>query len=75
MKPIPNSHTIVTNSLGQRSQTANVRLKEIDITTFTNFLSKIHARWPKLQCNTLTLTQKKGVSDVWTIDIEFKYFF
>ena len=64
-----------TNSNGQRSQTANVKLKEIDITTFTEFMSKIQARWPKLQCNTLKLTQKKGIADVWTIDIEFKYFF
>jgi len=64
-----------TNSSGQRSQTANVKLKEIDITTFTKFMSMIQARWPKLQCNTLKLTQKKGIADVWTIDIEFKYFF
>ena len=56
-------------------QTAIVKLTDIDIATFTNFLSKIQARWPKLQCNTLKLTQKKGMPDVWTIDIEFRYFF
>jgi hypothetical protein len=70
-----NSTQKMISSAGQRNQTANVKLTEIDITTFTNFLSKIQARWPKLQCNRLKLTQKKGTPDVWTIDIEFRYFF
>ena len=65
----------VTNSGGQRNQTANVKFTDIDITTFTKFMSMIQARWPKLQCNMLKLTQKKGMPDVWTIDIEFRYFF
>lgn len=64
-----------THSSGKRTQTANVKLTEIDIATFTKFLSMIQARWPDLQCNTLTLTQKKGIPDVWTIDIVFRYFF
>ena len=69
------SQKVTTNSGGQRNQTANVKFTDIDITTFTKFLSMIQARWPKLQCNTLKLTQKKGIPDVWTIDIEFRYFF
>ena len=60
---------------GQKTQAANVSLKQTGITTFARFLSTIQARWPNLQCNSVTLTQKPGLPDIWDIDIEFKYYY
>ena len=46
---------------GQKTQGANVTLKQINITTFARFLSTIQMRWPNLQCTSVTLTQKPGL--------------
>ncbi len=60
---------------GKKSKSATVVLKEVDITSFANFLSKIQLRWANLQCESVTLTPKKGQVDVWKVDLDFKYFF
>lgn len=67
--------TIVAS--GQKSQSASVRLQEIDIVRFAKFLSMIQLRWPNLQCNRVKLTRKEGLPnlDVWDIDIELKYYY
>ncbi len=64
-------------SNGQKTQSANVRLQEIDIVRFSKFLSLIQFRWPNLKCNRLKLTRKEGLPnmDVWDIDIELKYYY
>lgn len=59
----------------QRSQSANVKLKQIDITKFTRFLSMIQIRWPNLQCTKIILTQKPGLPDIWDVDLDFKYYY
>jgi len=63
------------SSSGKRSQSATVVLKQVDISSFANFLSKIQLRWANLQCESVTLTQKKGLKDVWKVDLGFKYYF
>lgn len=60
---------------GQKSQSANVTLKEVDITKFARFLSSLQLRWGNLQCETVKLTKHKGVPDRWTVDIKFKYYY
>ena len=60
---------------GKKSKSATVALKQVDITSFATFLSKIQLRWANLQCDSVTLTQKKGLVDVWKVDLDFKYFF
>jgi hypothetical protein len=65
----------VRTSGGKKSQSATVVLKQIDIQSFANFLSKIQLRWANLQCDSVTLTQKKGFVDLWKVDLNFKYFF
>ncbi len=62
-------------SSGKESQSATVVLKQINIASFANFLSKIQLRWANLQCESVTLTQKKGLKDVWKVDLGFKYYF
>lgn len=65
----------VRTSGGKESQSAKVVLKQVDIKSFSTFLSKIQLRWANLQCDSVTLTQKKGLKDVWKVDLDFKYFF
>jgi len=60
---------------GQKTKNATVILKEVDITKFAKFLSTIQLRWANLQCESVTLTSKKGLKDVWKVDLEFKYYY
>ena len=60
---------------GQKTQTANVSLKQVDITTFAKFLSLIQTRWPSLQCTNLNMKTKENLPDIWDITIQFKYFY
>ncbi len=69
------SSRMITKSGGQKSQSANVVLKEIDIVSFGKFLSLIQRRWANLQCNRVKLTRKEGLPDMWDVDIEFKYYY
>ncbi|MHC4640384.1 MAG: hypothetical protein ACYS32_01980 [Planctomycetota bacterium] len=62
-------------SSGKKSRSAKVVLKEVDIASFANFLSKIQLRWADLECESVTLTQKKGLVDVWKVDLGFKYYY
>ncbi|MFB0554267.1 MAG: hypothetical protein ACETWQ_13250 [Phycisphaerae bacterium] len=68
------SGTLQTTS-GQKSQSASVNLKQIDIKKFAEFLDKIQFRWANLQCNRVKLTKKPGLPDMWDVDIEFKYYY
>ncbi len=68
------SGTLQTAS-GQKSQSASVNLKQIDIKKFAEFLDKIQFRWANLQCNRVKLTKKPGLPDMWDVDIEFKYYY
>ncbi|MHC4693522.1 MAG: hypothetical protein ACYS67_12340 [Planctomycetota bacterium] len=65
----------VRTSGGKKSKSAKVVLKDVDIQKFANFLSRIQLRWANLQCESVTLTHKKGLLDVWKVDLDFKYFF
>lgn len=69
------SSRMITKSDRQKSQSANVVLKEVDIVSFGKFLSLIQKRWANLQCNRVRLTKKEGLPDVWDVDIEFKYYY
>jgi hypothetical protein len=69
------SSGIVTTSEGQKSQSASVSLKDVDITKTMRFLSAIQLRWSGLQCTKVTLRKKKGLPDAWDVDFTFKYFY
>lgn len=69
------SSGIIITSGGQKSQSARVSLKNVDIEKFAKFLSTIQLRWTNLQCAKLKLTKKKGLPDSWDADLDFKYFF
>lgn len=62
-------------SSDKKSQNATVVLKQVDITSFSEFLSKIQLRWANLQCDRVILIQKKGLIDVWRVDLDFKYYY
>ncbi len=62
-------------SSGKKSQSATVVLKEVSIASFADFLSKIQLRWSDLECESVTLAQKKGLLDVWKVDLDFKYYY
>ncbi len=63
------------DSSGKKSQSAEVVLKEVSIARFADFLSKIQLRWADLECESVTLTQKKGLLDVWKVKLDFKYYY
>ncbi|MHC4542867.1 MAG: hypothetical protein ACYS74_24345 [Planctomycetota bacterium] len=67
--------TIITSN-NQRTQSAKVDLRQIDVAKFANFLSMI-LRWGNLQCERAKLTKKEGLAnnDAWDVDIEFKYYY
>lgn len=69
------SSSPVITSEGQKSQSANVALKDVDITKAARFLSTIQLRWSSLQCTKVTLRKKKGLPDSWDVDFTFKYFY
>ena len=62
-------------SKGQKTQNCHVVLKDVDIARFARFLSTIQLRWASLQCERVTLTKKKGLPDVWKVDLDFKYYY
>ena len=65
-----------TRSSGkEKSQSASVNLKEVDIVKCAKFLSTIQFRWANLQCSSIKLKKKKGLPDIWDIDLDFKYYF
>ncbi|UCC98306.1 MAG: hypothetical protein JSW66_00130 [Phycisphaerales bacterium] len=68
--------TIITAN-NQRTQSAKVDLRRIDITRFAKFLSMIQLRWGNLQCERVKLSKKEGLgnNDAWDVDIEFKYYY
>jgi hypothetical protein len=69
-----NSGIIITTA-GQKSQSAKVTLKQVDIAKFAKFLSTLQLRWANLQCVQVKLTKKKGLPDAWDVDLEFKYYY
>ncbi len=68
---------IIIETREQKSQSANVDLKQVDIASFAKFLSMIQFRWPSLQCESVTLGKKQNVPDnnLWDADIKFKYYY
>ncbi|GAF78922.1 unnamed protein product [marine sediment metagenome] len=69
------SSGMIVTSKGQKSQTAKVVLNSADITQFSKFVSDLQLRWADLQCSKVKLTRKKGLKDVWKVDLDFKYYF
>jgi hypothetical protein len=69
------SSGIIIVSQGQKSQSANVSLKEVDIIRAARFLSAIQLQWSGLQCTKVTLRKKKGLPDSWDVGLTFKYFY
>jgi hypothetical protein len=59
----------------QRIKPANISLKPISISTFTNFLSSMMDDWQKLQCEEISLTKQKTGKDHWKIDIKLIYYY
>jgi len=68
---------IVVTTREQKSQSANVDLKEVNIVKFAKFLSMVQLRWIDLQCESAKLTKKENLpgNDVWDVDIRFKYYY
>jgi hypothetical protein len=71
------SSAMIMTAHGQKSQSASIDLKEIDIQRFAKFLSMLQLRWSNLQCERLKLTKKQNLSDndSWDIDLELKYYY
>ena len=71
------SSAMVMTSRGQKSQSASIDLKQIDIRKFAAFLSEIQLSWANLQCDRIKLTKKQNLpdNDLWDVDMELKYYY
>jgi hypothetical protein len=69
------SSAVQKTSGGQQTQDADVTLKQVDIATFSKFLSTMQLRWADLQCSSVKLTKQKGTADNWKADMKFKFYF
>jgi hypothetical protein len=71
------SSAMIMTTHGQKSQSASINLKEVDIRKFARFLSMLQLRWANLQCERLKLSKKQNLpdNDLWDIDIELKYYY
>ncbi len=69
------SSGIIIKSGKQKSQNAKVILKQAGIAQAARFLSIIQYRWANLKCEQLKLTRREDLPDVWTVDIDFKYYY
>jgi hypothetical protein len=65
----------IRTSSGKKSQNATVVLNQVNIARFADFLAKMQLRWASLECEKVTLTEKKGLADVWKVDLDFKYYY
>ena len=68
------THTMI-ESQGKKTQSASVRLTNVEIGDFSAFLSIIQTRWPNLACNILKLNKQANKPDDWDITIEFRYYY
>ena len=66
---------IIIKTREQKSRSAKVAFKDVDIVKFAKFLSSIQLRWANLQCTKVKLTKKKGLPDTWDFDLDFKYYY
>ncbi len=69
------SSSPIVASKGQKTQSANVSLKGVEITKAARFLSTIQLRWSSIQCTRMTLRKQKGLPDSWNAEFTFKYFY
>lgn len=69
------SSAVIKSQGGQKTQDGDVTLKQVDIGTFSRFLSTMQLRWADLQCTSLKLTKQKGTADLWKADMKFKFYF
>jgi hypothetical protein len=71
------STQMMMTTKGQKSQSASIDLKEIDIRKFARFFSMMQLRWPNLQCERLKLSKKQNLpdNDIWDVDMELKYYY
>ncbi len=60
---------------GKLVQTADIKIKNVDIVKLTGFLSRMLTLWPDLECNELTLTRMKGAKDSWDTSFKLTYYF
>jgi len=61
----------------QRTQSAHLRFDQVSVVPFAKFLSLMQLRWSALQCDEIKLNKVKaeGQPDLWTVDVDFKYYF
>jgi hypothetical protein len=61
----------------QRTQSAHLRFDQVSMVPFAKFLSLMQLRWSALQCDEIKLNKVKaeGQPDLWTVDVDFKYYF
>lgn len=60
---------------GKLVQTADIKIKNVDIVKLTGFLSRMLTLWPDLECTELTLTRMKGAKDSWDTSFKLTYYF
>ena len=57
----------------RKTKSANISIKDVDIETFSQFLSTLLLRWPDLQCDQLKLTKMPAGPDSWKANLKLTY--
>lgn len=58
---------------GKKSQTATMKIKELDIKSIGQFLTNMLAISPDLKCDRVSIEKAKGGKDNWNVDFTFTY--
>jgi hypothetical protein len=61
----------------QKIQTGRLKINEIGVAQLARFIALIQYRWGTLQCDDISLTKVKAEArpDVWTVVLNFTYYF
>lgn len=59
----------------KKTQKGNIKINDISIKTFADFLDSLQKRWADLECDSITLTAVKGITERWTVNMRFVYYY
>lgn len=60
---------------GKKIQEADITLQGVGIDDLANFLFTLQKRWATLESQTINLDKQKGLPNLWSVTIKFRYYF
>ena len=60
---------------GKKTQSATVKIKNVDMQTMGRFVSGMLLRWPDLKCELIGLQKVGNSKNTWKVDLRFTYYY